>query len=80
MTTPLFLLRCVQLGISIADLDLLTIGLVNDMILLMFSRIRLVRLSRREKYIATEYERFLRPQNATPLSAVWSKAILLPTM
>lgn len=25
MTTPLFLLRCVQLGISIADLDLLTI-------------------------------------------------------
>mgnify|MGYP003247654608 CR=1 FL=1 len=31
MTTPLFLLRCVQLGISIADLDLLTIGLVNDM-------------------------------------------------
>ena len=30
-TTPLFLLRCVQLGISIADLDLLTIGLVNDM-------------------------------------------------
>ena len=24
-------LRCVQLGISIADLDLLTIGLVNDM-------------------------------------------------
>lgn len=31
MTTPLFLLRCVQLGISIRDLDLLTIGLVNDM-------------------------------------------------
>ena len=31
MTTPLFLLRCVQLGISIADLDLLTIGWVNDM-------------------------------------------------
>ncbi len=30
MTTPLFMLRCVQLGISIADLDLLTIGLVND--------------------------------------------------
>lgn len=24
MTTPLFMLRCVQLGISIADLDLLT--------------------------------------------------------
>ena len=31
MTTPLFLLRCVQLGISIRDLDLLTIGLVNYM-------------------------------------------------
>ena len=31
MTTPLFLLRYVQLGISIRDLDLLTIGIVNDM-------------------------------------------------
>ena len=31
MTTALFMLRCVQLGISIADLDLLTIGSVNDM-------------------------------------------------
>ena len=31
MTTPLFLLRCVELGISIRDLDLLTIGLVLDM-------------------------------------------------
>ena len=31
MTTPLFLLRCIQLGISINDLELLTIGLVNDM-------------------------------------------------
>ena len=31
MTTALFLLRCVQLGISIRDLDLLTVGLVNDM-------------------------------------------------
>jgi len=31
MTTPLFLLRCVQLGVSIRDLDLLTIGIVNDM-------------------------------------------------
>ncbi len=31
MTTPLFLLRCVQLGISIRDLDLLTVGLVNDL-------------------------------------------------
>lgn len=25
------MLRCVQLGISVRDLDLLTIGLVNDM-------------------------------------------------
>ena len=33
MTTALFMLRCVQLGISIADLDLLTIGSVNDMFL-----------------------------------------------
>ena len=31
MTTPLFLLRCIQLGISIQDLDLLTIGMINDM-------------------------------------------------
>ena len=30
MTTPLFLLRCTEVGISIADLDLLTIGLVLD--------------------------------------------------
>jgi hypothetical protein len=32
MTTPLFMLRCVQLGISIRDLDLLTIGMINDMV------------------------------------------------
>ena len=31
MTTPLFLLRCVQLGLSLSELDMLTIGLVNDM-------------------------------------------------
>lgn len=31
MTTPLFLLRCVELGISIRDMDLLTIGLIIDM-------------------------------------------------
>ena len=31
MTTPLFLLRCVQLGLSMQDLDLLTIGIINDM-------------------------------------------------
>ena len=31
MTTPLFLLRCVQIGLSISELDLPTIGTVNDM-------------------------------------------------
>lgn len=31
MTTPLFMLRCIQLGLSICELDLLTIGLINDM-------------------------------------------------
>lgn len=30
MTTPLFLLRCCQAGISIQDLELLTVGLVLD--------------------------------------------------
>ena len=30
MTTPLFLLRCVQLGLSMADMELLSIGLIND--------------------------------------------------
>ena len=33
MTTALFMLRCVELGINIADLDLLTIGSVNEMFL-----------------------------------------------
>ena len=31
MTTPLFLLRCVQLGLTLTELDLLTIGIINDM-------------------------------------------------
>lgn len=31
MTTALFHLRTVQLGISLSELDLLTIGMVNDM-------------------------------------------------
>ena len=31
MTTPLFLLRSVEIGISIRDVDLLTVGLVIDM-------------------------------------------------
>lgn len=30
LTTPLFLLRCLQIGLSIQELDLLTIGLVMD--------------------------------------------------
>ena len=30
MTTPLFLLRCIEIDISIRDLDLLTIGMVMD--------------------------------------------------
>ena len=30
LTTPLFLLRCMEVGISIPDLDLLTIGLIMD--------------------------------------------------
>ena len=31
MTTPLFLLRCKQLGQTLTELDLLTIGIINDM-------------------------------------------------
>ena len=31
MNTPLFMLRCVQLGIAISDLELLSIGMINDM-------------------------------------------------
>ena len=31
MTTTLFLLRCKQLGLSMTELDMLTIGLINDM-------------------------------------------------
>lgn len=31
MTTPLFMLRCLQIGLRINDLDLVTIGMVNDM-------------------------------------------------
>ena len=33
MTTALFMLRCVQLGLSIQDLDLLTIGMVAEMMI-----------------------------------------------
>lgn len=31
MTTALFMLRAAQLGISVSDLDLLSIGMVQDM-------------------------------------------------
>ena len=31
MTTPLYLLRCLQIGLRIADLDLVTIGMVLDL-------------------------------------------------
>ena len=31
MTTALLLLRAAQLGISVADMDLLTIGMITDM-------------------------------------------------
>jgi len=31
MNTPLFLLRCKQLGLFMTELNLLTIGVVNDM-------------------------------------------------
>lgn len=31
MTTALFLLRCTELGLSMADLDDLSVGMVNDM-------------------------------------------------
>ena len=31
MTTPLLLLRAVQLGVHIGEMDLLTIGTINDM-------------------------------------------------
>ena len=31
MTTALFMLRCLQVGLSLDDLDKLEIGLVNDM-------------------------------------------------
>lgn len=31
MTTPLFMLRAVQMGVSIGDLELLSVGLLLDM-------------------------------------------------
>lgn len=32
MSTALFLLRCSEIGLSMDDLDELTVGMVNDMI------------------------------------------------
>ena len=32
MTTALFMLRCLQIGLSMGELDLLTVGMVFDMI------------------------------------------------
>lgn len=54
MTTPLFLLRCVQIGISIRDLDLVTAGMVNDM----FSEMH--RDEEKFDYVATQadFDRF----------------------
>ena len=31
MTTALFLLRCCEVGLSVSDLDDLSVGMVNDM-------------------------------------------------
>lgn len=31
MSTALFLLRCTEVGLSMADLDELSVGMVNDM-------------------------------------------------
>lgn len=33
MTTALFLLRCAQLGIPMRDLELLTVGMVTDIMI-----------------------------------------------
>lgn len=54
MTTPLFLLRCVQLGVSIRDLDLLTIGRVNDM----FAESRNDEYKYREIATQVDFDRF----------------------
>lgn len=33
MTTPLLLLKCKQLGISMTKLDMLTVGIINDYVI-----------------------------------------------
>lgn len=37
MTTAVLLLRAAEIGISIADLDLLTIGMINDIFIEKFN-------------------------------------------
>ena len=54
MTTALFMLRCVQLGLSIADLDLLTIGSVNDM----FNESARDKIQWREEANQADFDRF----------------------
>lgn len=54
MTTALFMLRCVQLGLSIADLDLLTIGSVNDM----FNESARDKIPWREEANQADFDRF----------------------
>ena len=54
MTTALFMLRCVELGLNICDLDLLTIGYVNDM----FNEKRRDSLEWREEASQTDFDRF----------------------
>ena len=54
MTTPLFLLRCLQIGLSLRDLDLLTIGMVNDM----FAESRNDSYKYREEATQDDYDNF----------------------
>lgn len=54
MTTPLFMLRAVQIGITIGDLDLLTIGLVMDM----FAELGNDRFNYPDKATQEDFDRF----------------------
>lgn len=58
MTTPLFLLRCTQLGLSMADLELLSIGLINDM----YSESRNDDYNYAEIATQEDYDRFLKKE------------------
>lgn len=63
MTTPLFLLRCVQLGLSMADLELLSIGLIK-MICMQKAEMMIVSMrSLRHKRILTDFNFEKHPQN-----------------